>query len=301
VEHEVQVGTARDGRLAATFALPSGDGPFPAVLLCQGLSGIRTAVLPELAAMFAERGFASLRFDYLGCGDSDGEPGWVDPAARVRQAGFALAWLLAREEVDPARAGVYGHSYGGQTAIALASRDRRIAAAVAVSGPGSGTDLLRSSRAGWDWVAFRKKLETEREAVSAGQEPRMVRVDDLLPFSPAFMEKWSKLVAEGAGTSAMESAPELPHYYLLSADLMMEAEPASDAGRLGGCPLLMVNGADDDVVPVETVEPVYAAAPGPKRWIVVPGADHNTLDAGEGLERAGRYAADWFESHLTGD
>jgi pimeloyl-ACP methyl ester carboxylesterase len=301
VEHEVQVGTARDGRLAATFALPSGDGPFPAVLLCQGLSGIRTAVLPELAAMFAERGFASLRFDYLGCGDSDGEPGWVDPAARVRQAGFALAWLLAREEVDPARAGVYGHSYGGQTAIALASRDRRIAAGVAVSGPGSGTDLLRSSRAGWDWVAFRKKLETEREAVSAGQEPRMVRVDDLLPFSPAFMEKWSKLVAEGAGTSAMESAPELPHYYLLSADLMMEAEPASDAGRLGGCPLLMVNGADDDVVPVETVEPVYAAAPGPKRWIVVPGADHNTLDAGEGLERVGRYAADWFESHLTGD
>jgi pimeloyl-ACP methyl ester carboxylesterase len=301
VDHEVRIATGGGGKLAATFTLPNGGGPFPAVLLCQGLSGVRNAVLPELAGTFADRGFASLRFDYLGCGDSDGEPGWVDPAARVRQAGFALAWLLAREEVDPARAGVYGHSYGGQTAIALASRDRRIAAAVAVSGPGSGTDLLRSSRAGWDWVAFRKKLETEREAVSAGQEPRMVRVDELLPFSPAFMEKWSKLVAEGAGTSAMESAPELPRYYLLSADLMMEAEPASDAGRLGGCPLLMVNGADDDVVPVETVEPVYAAAPGPKRWIVVPGADHNTLDAGEGLDRAGRYAADWFESHLTGD
>jgi pimeloyl-ACP methyl ester carboxylesterase len=303
IESEHMIHTESGEKLAATLALPpdGADVPVPSVMLCQGLSGVRNAVLPELADAFAARGFASLRFDYLGCGDSDGDPGWVDPAARVRQAHVAFEWLAARAEVDSHRMGVYGHSYGGQTAIAVASRDRRVGAAAAVSGPGSGTDLLRSSRAGWDWVAFRKELETERAAVAAGQDPRMVGVDELLPFSPAFMEKWSKLVAGGAGTSAMDSAPELPRYYLLTADLMMEAEPASDASRLGGCPLLMVNGADDDVVPVETVEPVYSATPGPKRWIVVPEADHNTLDAGEGLRRAGRHAADWFEAHLTGD
>jgi pimeloyl-ACP methyl ester carboxylesterase len=300
IESEHRITLPGGEQLAATLApgeVSSGDAA-PAILLCQGLSGVRNAVLPELAERFSTHGFASLRFDYLGCGDSDGEPGWVDPAERVRQARMALAWLLSRDEVDASRVGVYGHSYGGQTAIGVASGDPRARAVVAVSGPGSGSSLLRACRPGWDWIAFRRKLENERAAVAGGSDPRMVGVDELLPFSPAFMEKWNRLVAGGDGTSAMDAAPELPRYYLLTADRMLEADPASDAARLRGCPLLMVNGADDDVVPIETVEPVYAAAPGPKRWIRLAGADHNTLDSGAGLELAGDHAADWFEAHL---
>lgn len=301
IESEHVIHTESGEKLAATLTLPSdgAGGPLPAILLCQGLSGVRNAVLPELAAAFAGRGFAGLRFDYLGCGDSDGEPGWVDPADRVRQARLALDWLAARDEVDAARLGVYGHSYGGQTAIAVASRDPRVRAVVAVSGPGSGSSLLRACRPGWDWITFRKALDRERAAVAAGADPRMVGVDELLPFSPAFMEKWNALVAGGDGTSAMDAAHALPRYFLLTADRMLEADPASDAARLGGCPLLMVNGLDDDVVPVETVAPVYAAAPGPKRWIRVADADHNTLDAGDGLELAGEHAAAWFGTHVA--
>lgn len=300
MESEESIHAGNGEKIAATLAVPagSGKGHWPAILLCQGLSGIRTAVMPELARLFAERGFASLRFDYLGCGDSDGEPGWVDPNYRTRQADLALAWLIGREEIDPGRVGVYGHSYGGQTAISVAARDDRVRAVVAVSGPGSGSSLLRASRPGWDWITFKRELEKERDAVANGAEPQMVGVDRILPFSPAFMEKWRKLTAGGDGTSAMKSGAELPSYYLLTADRMIEAEPASDAARLGGCPLLMVNGADDDVVPIETVEPVYSAAPGPKRWIEVAGADHNTLDAGQGLAMAGKEACDWFEAHL---
>jgi pimeloyl-ACP methyl ester carboxylesterase len=298
-EHRITTWAGEE--LAATLVMPRAEAgkACPAILLCQGLSGVRNAVLPELARMFAERGFASLRFDYLGCGESDGEPGWVDPALRSRQAAMALAWLIGREGIDPTRIGVYGHSYGGQTAISLAAGDPRLSAVVAVSGPGSGSELLRASRAGWDWIAFRKELEDERAAVANGSRPRMVDVNELLPFSPTFMEKWSRLVADGDGTSAIDSTPELPRYYLLSADRMLEAEPAADALRLGGCPVLMINGVDDDVVPLETVEPVYRAVPGPKRWIRMPGADHNTLDAGEGLRSAGEHAASWFETHLT--
>lgn len=300
VETDLAIHTEAGEKIAATLTLPDGDGngQWPAVLLCQGLSGIRTAVLPELAGIFAGQGLASLRFDYLGCGDSGGEPGWVDPVSRSRQATLALAWLIARENIDSRKVGVYGHSYGGQTAISVAARDRRAGAVVAVSSPGSGSDLLRASRPGWDWIAFRKALEVERAAVAAGSKPRMVGVDELLPFSPAFLEKWRELTAGGDGTSAMKSESGLPRYYLLSAERMIEAEPTSDAARLGGCPLLMISGADDDVVPVETVEPVYAAAPGPKRWIVAPESDHNTLDAGDGLKMAGEQAAAWFREHL---
>lgn len=299
-ESEHRISTDSGDSLAATLALPDGDpgDGRPAVLLCQGLSGVRTAVMPELARQFAARGIASLRFDYLGCGESDGEPGWVDPAARARQASFALAWLAARKEVDSDRVGVYGHSYGGQTAITLASRESQARAVVSVSGPGSGTDLLRSLRASWDWVAFRHELAAEVEAVAGGAAPRKVGIEKLLPLSPKFMKEWTRLTKGGGGTSAIEKAPELPSYYLLSACRMMESEPAGDASRLGGRPLLMVSGADDDAVPVETARPVYDAAPGPKRWEILPDADHNTLDGGDGLKLAGDHAAAWFEEYL---
>ena len=60
----------------------------------------------------------------------------------------------------------------------------------------------------------------------------------------------------------------------------------------------MIHGEDDDVAPVEGVEPVYANAPGVKRWILKPGLGHNDLDADAGLGEAAGEAAVWFEEHL---
>ena len=53
--------------------------PAPGIVLCQGLSGVKHLVLPEIAARLAAQGFASIRFDYSGYGESTGEPGWIDP------------------------------------------------------------------------------------------------------------------------------------------------------------------------------------------------------------------------------
>lgn len=40
-------------------------------------------------------------------------------------------------------------------------------------------------------------------------------------------------------------------------------------------PLLVVAGAQDEVVPVAQSRRMYEAAVGPKRWLLIPGADHN--------------------------
>ena len=80
---------------------------------------------------------------------------------------------------------------------------------------------------------------------------------------------------------------------------MLDFHPEEAAGRMRGCPLLMVHGSDDDAAAIETIEPVYAAAPGPKRMVTVPGAGHNDLDAGAGLDHAIDLAAGWFTEHLN--
>ena len=88
------------------------------------------------------------------------------------------------------------------------------------------------------------------------------------------------------------------NFYLASADRMLASRPDLDATGLRHCATLLVNGQQDDVAPVEDVEPVFAAIPGEKRWIVVPGADHNALDADPGLGLALRHVTEWFADRL---
>lgn len=301
VEEEVRIGTRTGATIAGVLCRPGGgstdglDKGLPAVLLCQGLSGVKHLVLPEVAERLAAAGFASLRFDYLGYGDSDGDRGWIDPRLRVDDAHHALAWLLAHDATDERRVGVYGHSYGGPVAIHVAARDRRVRAVVSVSGPGDGADMLRSVRAAWDWIAFRRRVDEERARVARGGEPALVAVNDLFPFSPEFLAAYEKLKAAG-GSSAMEKG--VGQFFLGSVDAMADFHPEDAARRLAGTPLLVVHGLDDDAAAVETVEPVYRAAPGPKRLELIPGAGHNDLDAGPGLAHAVELATGWFKEHL---
>lgn len=270
------------------------------MLLCQGLSGVRNLVLPEVAHALASGGIASLRFDYCGFGDSSGERGWIDPTARVADAKYALEALLARSEIDPTRAGIYGHSYGGPVAVHVAASDRRIRALVSVSGPGSGSDMLRAARPAWAWVELRHRLDQERSRIAAGQSPEVVDIGEIFPFSPKFESAYAELQASQGGTSALEGADGLgkSQFYLASIDRMLAFHPEAAASDLGHCATLLINGEDDDTAPVETVEPVFRALAGTKRWDLVIGADHNDLDSDPGLAQALVAVVEWFHAHL---
>jgi pimeloyl-ACP methyl ester carboxylesterase len=299
---ELHVVNAHGIRLAATFASPdpAAGKPAPAVLLCQGMSGVRTLVLPQVADALAAQGIATLRFDYAGFGDSEGERGWIDPGARVEDARSAMAALMARDDVDPGRIGVYGHSLGGPVAIGVAAGDARVRALAAVSTPGAGREMLRAARPAWQWVQLRHRVDAERARIAAGAPAEVVGLDEILPFSPAFAAGYARLRQSTGGTSAIAAGTGLgvTDFYLASVDRITESRADLLAAGLAHCPVLLVNGADDDTAPIETVEPVFAAIPSTKRWIVVPSADHNTLDADPGLAAALAEVSQWFATHL---
>ena len=297
---ELRINNARGEQLAATFQPAGASSGSPAVLLCQGLSGVRTLVMPEVAQVLAEAGISTLRFDYAGFGDSDGERGWIDPVDRAADARSAFAALQSQPEVDPARAGVYGHSYGGPIALQLASALPQVKALAAISSPGSGTDMLRAARPAWDWVALKQRLVLERERLDQGQPPEIVPIEQIFPFSPKFAAGYALLKKQQGGTSALQGASGLgkDSFYLASVDRVSDLNLVPMTSAIQSCPCLFISGELDDTAPIETLEPIVSSIRTVKEWIVVAGADHNALDSDPALHHALASVTTWFQSRL---
>ncbi|MGB2940579.1 MAG: alpha/beta fold hydrolase [Candidatus Dormiibacterota bacterium] len=118
-------------RCAGWLYQPERGGPHPAIVLGQGLGGIRSQRLDAFAERFAAAGITALAFDYRYFGDSQGEPRQLlDAKLQQQDYAAALDFVRALPNVDPARVAVWGWSYSGGHALILAARDHRVAACV---------------------------------------------------------------------------------------------------------------------------------------------------------------------------
>jgi len=118
------------------------EGAQPAALLISGsgpidrdsdMKRLQIGVMGRLAGHLAAHGFASLRFDKRGVGESEGEYRSAGFHDNVADARAALAALRSRPEIDPDRIFVIGHSEGALIAMALAD-DARLAGTVLLAG-----------------------------------------------------------------------------------------------------------------------------------------------------------------------
>ena len=141
--------------LAATLTLPSGAGPFPAVVLITGsgpqdrdesLMGHRPFLV--LADYLTRHGIVVLRADDRGVGKSEGSFATATSADFATDAEAGVAYLQTRREVSPKKIGLVGHSEGGLIAPMVAARNPAVAFIVLMAGSGVSGDeiLLEQSR-----------------------------------------------------------------------------------------------------------------------------------------------------------
>jgi alpha/beta superfamily hydrolase len=112
------VAPSPNGRLTGVFTPPDPEVP-PAgrcVVLFTRPRSHRNRMWVEAARRLAGRGFAACRFDYHGCGDSEGASTFLDPNRPYREDALAIVRHL-RAEHDQSRFIVVGSCFDARTAL----------------------------------------------------------------------------------------------------------------------------------------------------------------------------------------
>ncbi|MEW6304726.1 MAG: prolyl oligopeptidase family serine peptidase [Verrucomicrobiota bacterium] len=177
-QHKVRVEIAAGVLHHGYLLIPDGNGPFPAVFVpfydpetSIGLKG----EFRDFAYQLTRRGFFSLSI-----GSPGGDARKPDVSGAVCQPLSFLAYVAAnchtalaqRKEVDPARIGVVGHSYGGKWAMFASCLYDKFACAV-WSDPGIVFDEKRPSINYWEpWYLGLDPGQTRKPGVITPERPR---------------------------------------------------------------------------------------------------------------------------------
>ena len=159
--------------LAGTLTVPAGKGPFQAVILISG-SGAQDrdeTILQHkpflvLADHLTRRGIAVLRVDDRGVGRSTGNVATSTSEDFASDVLAGIAFLKSRDDVDPKRIGLIGHSEGGLIAPMVASRSTDVAFISMLAGtglPGDQIMYLQGRLIGKALGADEKELAKQRE------------------------------------------------------------------------------------------------------------------------------------------
>ena len=154
---------------------PDSAPPWPLVVMAHGFSATRHMTLGKYAEVFRAAGLAVLLYDHRGFGDSGGQPRrQVNPWIQARGYRDALSYARSLEGVDGSRLALWGDSFGGGVALAVAGIDGSVAALV-VQVPALGRESPPADSDGSLYRAFKETL------LSGAVEPSE---EDILGPSP---------------------------------------------------------------------------------------------------------------------
>ena len=133
-------------RIAGTLTMPDGvEGQVPAVILITG-SGAQNRdeelmghkPFKVIAEYLSARGYAVLRCDDRGVGESTGDMAHATTLDFAQDVEYQLDYLLMKPELfDPRRIFLFGHSEGATVAAIVASRRKEVAGVAMLGGAGA--------------------------------------------------------------------------------------------------------------------------------------------------------------------
>src|SRR6202167_916530 len=214
-------------------------------------------------------GYATLRFDMRGCGNSEGEFGRIICLEQVEDLGNALSFFAQHSSVQPDRIGVIGSSFGGAVAVYAGGTNPRIAAVVSNGGWGHGERKFRGQHPSPEaWARFTKMLEEGNAHRSRTGKPLMVPRYDIVPIPDHVRQNLQK---QGVGMLAPGSGGMFPAE---TAQSMFDFRAEEVVGKIAPRSLLLIHAAKDSVTPTEQSIEMFKRAGQPTELHLFSGLDH---------------------------
>jgi hypothetical protein len=250
--------------LAGTLTLPSGDTPFPVVLLITG-SGPqdRNETIYNhrpflvLADYLTRQGIAVLRVDDRGVGESTGDFSQATSEDFASDVLAGVEYLKTIKEIDHKKIGLIGHSEGGIIALMVAVKSPDVAFIVLMAGTGlTGEDILylqgalisRAMGISEEDIAKNRQLNEKIFSVIKEEKDKKNAEERLRQM---FMEDWAKLTdeeKEQIGDPEVFLKAQLQSLLSPWFKFFLTYDPKPTLSKVK-CPVLAINGEKDLQVP----------------------------------------------------
>jgi alpha/beta superfamily hydrolase len=285
---EEKVNFQSDGlKLAGLVDLPSDYKPGerrPAFIVLHGFGGNKDGHGQAVVAkQFVEWGYITLRIDFRGCGDSEGEHGRIICLDQVADTRNAISYMTGRPEVDPQRIALVGSSFGAAVAVFTGGADMRVAAVISCGGWGDGERKFRGQHPTPEgWAKFTNMLEEGKRHREHTGKSLMVPRYDIVPIP----EKLRNRMSSG---SIMQFPAE-------TAQSMNDFRADDQIGNLSPRPVLLLHSANDSVTPTyESIE-MFKRARQPAELHLLADVDHFTFS--EENRRLTNIVHDWLQRYF---
>jgi uncharacterized protein len=263
--------------LAGTLSKPTAatTAPLPAVVLIAG-SGptdrdetvFNIPIFGQLANTLADAGFAVLRYDKRGVGQSGGRPEAATLTDYAEDANAAIKMMSDRKDIDRKRIAVVGHSEGGSVAMLAAAKNDRVAAVILVATIGvTGKELN----------LYQVTHGLERSARSEAEKQATIELQKKIQEAVLTGNGWDKIELP-PGLRQQADTPWFQSYLAFDpAKVMRNVEQ----------PILIVQGELDTQVPPSNADRLQELAGArkkapPAKLVKVPGVNHLLVPAKTG-------------------
>jgi hypothetical protein len=254
--------------LAATMTKPSGaGGRLPVVVLVAGtgpqdrdetIAGI--PLFGQLAGALADAGYAVVRYDKRGTGQSGGRTESASLTSYADDVIHVIEWLADRKDVDANRVAVAGYGEGGALVLLAAGRAKSVRA-VALLGV--------AGRSGREVALEQQQQELAKLTLAAADRSAKIALQTRLLDAVATGKGWEGIPPEFRKAS---DTPWFRSWVLF--------DPAVALGKVSQ-PLLIIHGALDRQVPPTDADRLEIAARArrqspvpPTSKVVIPGVNH---------------------------
>jgi hypothetical protein len=291
IEFDAEDGTTLRGWLTT----PDGPPPYPTVVMAHGFSAVKEQTLDALARVLASRGLASVVYDHRNLGASDGTPRQdIDPVAQVRDMRTAITFATTREEVDPARIGIFGSSYSGAHVLVVAATDQRVRCVVSQVPLINGFANITRLNTADGFLQVLDQLDAERRARFDGAAPVTIPVcSNDLSVPAAFPGEHTYNYFH----HFTETAPNWRNACTVrSIDYALSYDVTGFMERIAPTPLLMIVASVDTTTPTDLALDAFDRAHEPKKIVIVDGQHYDVYI--RKFDETSAAAAEWFTAHL---